>query len=78
MRYGLQGELPRSLGDIGKLLRVSKERIRQIEEGAMSKLRQPRHAAKFVQYFQESPEPLMDAAAALKECNDFCGPRQRK
>ena len=78
MRYGLQGEQPLSLGDIGKVLRVSKERIRQIEEGAMSKLRQPQHASQFVQFFHESPERLMNAAAALKECNDLCDPRGRK
>ena len=78
MRYGLQGEQPLSLGDIGKVLRVSKERIRQIEEGAMSKLRQPQHASQFVQFFHESPERLMNAAAALKKCNDLCDPRGRK
>ena len=78
MRYGLQGQQPLSLGDIGKVLRVSKERIRQIEESAMSKLRQPRHAARFVQFFRESPDRLMNEAAALKECNDICDPRGRK
>ena len=71
MRYGLQGQQPLTLGDIGKILRLTKERIRQIEVGAMSKLRQPQHAARFVQFFQESPERLMNSAAALKECNDL-------
>ena len=69
---------PLSLGDIGKLLRVSKERIRQIEVGAMSKLRQPQQASQFVQFFHESPERLMRAAAALKTCNDASDPRGRK
>ena len=69
MRYGLQGEQPLTLGDIGKLLRVTRERIRQIEASAMSKLRQPQHAARFVQFFQESPERLMNAAAVLQQCN---------
>ena len=78
MRYGLQGVQPLSLGDIGKVLRVSKERIRQIEESAMSKLRQPQHAAQFVQFFHDAPERLMKAAAALKSCNDLCDPRGRK
>ena len=41
MDYGLQGEQALSLSEIGKVLQVSKERIRQIEESAMSKLRQP-------------------------------------
>ena len=78
MRYGLQGELPMSLGDIGRLLRVSKERIRQIEETALSKLRQPQHAARFVQFLHESPERLMNEAAALRACDDLCDPRARK
>ncbi len=78
MRYGLQGQQPLSLSDIGKVLRVSKERIRQIEESAMSKLRQPQHAAKFAQFFLEPPERLMNAAAALKGCHDLCDPRGRR
>ena len=69
MRYGLHGELPLTLGDIGKVFRVTRERIRQIEVGAMSKLRQPQHAARFVQFLPESPERLMRAAAALNECS---------
>jgi RNA polymerase primary sigma factor len=78
MRYGLQGQQPLGLGDIAKVLRVTNERIRQIEESAISKLRQPRHASRFVQFFHESPERLMDAAAALKKCDDLSGPRGRK
>ena len=78
MRYGLQGQQPLSLGDIGKILRVTKERVRQIEVRAMSTLRQPQHAARFVQFLQESPERLMNAASTLKKCNDLCHPRGRK
>jgi hypothetical protein len=78
MRYGLQGEQALNLSEIGKVLQVSKERIRQIEESAMSKLRQPKHASQFVEYFQEAPERLMNDAAALKKCNDCCDSRNRK
>ena len=78
MRYGLQGGQSLGLADIGKVLQVSKERIRQIEESAMAKLRQPQHAAQFVQFFHESPERLISAAAALARCDDLCGPRGRK
>jgi len=78
MRYGLQGAQPLSLGEIGKALRVCKERIRQIEESAMSKLRQPQHAAQFVQFFHESPERLMNDVAALKKCDVLSDPRSRK
>ena len=69
MRYGLHGQQPLSLGDIGKVLKVSKERIRQIEESAMTKLRQPQHAEQFVQFFHDPPERLMNAAAMLRGCS---------
>ncbi len=58
-----------SLGDIGKVLRVSKERIRQIEESAMTKLREPKHAERFVQFLHEAPDRLMHAAAMLRGCH---------
>ena len=78
MRYGLQGELPMGLGDIGRVLQVSKERIRQIEESAMSKLRLPRHVARLVQFFCDTPERLEKEAAALRQCHDICVTNARK
>ncbi|CAG7905729.1 unnamed protein product [Brassica rapa] len=39
LRYGLEDYRPKSLEEIGKLLRVSKEGIRKIERRAMAKLR---------------------------------------
>lgn len=39
LRYGLKNCQPRSLDEIGKLFRVSKEWIRKIETKAMTKLR---------------------------------------
>jgi RNA polymerase sigma factor (sigma-70 family) len=41
LRYGLDGGEPRTLQEIGEQLHVSRERIRQIEAKAMSKLRHP-------------------------------------
>src|SRR5262249_39461629 len=38
LRYGLEGEPQRTLGEIGDALRLSKERIRQLEGEAMSLL----------------------------------------
>jgi RNA polymerase primary sigma factor len=78
MRYGLQGGQPLGLGDIGKVLRVTRERIRQIEASAMSKLRHPQRAAQFVQFFHEPPERLMNALATLQRCNAPGDPRGRK
>jgi RNA polymerase primary sigma factor len=39
LRYGLNGELPSTLEEIGKLFEVTRERIRQIENQSLRKLR---------------------------------------
>jgi RNA polymerase primary sigma factor len=39
LRYGLGSEGPLTLEEIGKRMRLSRERVRQIEEGAKSRLR---------------------------------------
>ena len=41
LRYGLDGSLPRTLSDVGKQFSLTRERIRQIEGRALSKLRHP-------------------------------------
>nr|WP_256388084.1 RNA polymerase sigma factor [Allokutzneria sp. NRRL B-24872] len=41
LRFGLTGGEPRTLGEIGELYGLSRERIRQIESRAMCKLRHP-------------------------------------
>ncbi|MEB3332201.1 MAG: RNA polymerase sigma factor, RpoD/SigA family [Synechococcaceae cyanobacterium] len=40
-RYGLEDDRPRTLSEIGSRLRLSRERVRQIESCALHKLRQP-------------------------------------
>ena len=41
LRYGLDDGIPRTLSDVGILLNLTRERIRQIESRALSKLRHP-------------------------------------
>ncbi len=41
LRYGLNGEEPETLEEIGKKYHVTRERIRQIEAKAIRKLRHP-------------------------------------
>jgi RNA polymerase sigma factor (sigma-70 family) len=44
LRYGLTGGGPRTLSDVGRQLDVTRERIRQIERKALTKLRHPSYA----------------------------------
>ena len=39
MRYGLDGEQPRTLDEVGRTFSVTRERIRQIENQGLKKLR---------------------------------------
>ncbi|KAI3445059.1 hypothetical protein Pfo_001724 [Paulownia fortunei] len=40
LHYGLNGDTPRSFEEIGRLFKLSRERVRQINSAALSKLRQ--------------------------------------
>ncbi|KAL1195881.1 RNA polymerase sigma factor sigC [Cardamine amara subsp. amara] len=53
LRYGLQDYRPKSLEEIGKLLKVSKEWIRRIERGAMAKLRDQPNADNLRYYLNQ-------------------------
>jgi RNA polymerase sigma factor (sigma-70 family) len=44
MRYGLDGVQPKTLDEIGRAFKLSRERIRQIERETMAKLRHPSRA----------------------------------
>jgi RNA polymerase primary sigma factor len=44
MRFGLDGEEPKTLQEIGETMGLSRERIRQIESRAKEKLRRSREA----------------------------------
>jgi RNA polymerase primary sigma factor len=41
LRFGLDGDQPQTLEEVGRQFGVTRERIRQIESKAMSKLRHP-------------------------------------
>ena len=50
MRFGLQGQEPASLAEVGKVYGVSRERIRQIESATLSKLRHPSRSQQLRDY----------------------------
>ena len=56
MRYGLAGEQRRTLEEIGKLYGLTRERIRQIEEKALIKIRKSKYARILVSYVQNPDE----------------------
>ena len=47
-RYGLYDGTPKTLEEVGKIFKVTRERIRQIEVKAIKKLRHPSRKNKFV------------------------------
>ena len=52
LRFGFDDGRARTLQDVGEMLQVSRERIRQIEQAAMNKLRQPTLAKKLVPFLE--------------------------
>ncbi len=41
LRFGLEDDSPHTLEDVGKIFKVTRERVRQIEAKALKKLRHP-------------------------------------
>jgi RNA polymerase sigma factor (sigma-70 family) len=44
LRFGLEGDPPQTLEQVGQIMGLSRERIRQIERQALRQLRQPQFA----------------------------------
>jgi RNA polymerase primary sigma factor len=52
LRFGLRGEEPRTLEEIGRRFGVTRERIRQIESKTLAKLRHPQRSEKLRDYLE--------------------------
>lgn len=52
MRFGLDGDRPHTLEEVGAEFAVTRERIRQIEAKALNKLRRNKDTRKLYEYLQ--------------------------
>jgi RNA polymerase primary sigma factor len=67
LRFGLPDGQAFSLQDIGKMLQVTRERVRQIEQSAMFKLRLPGCTRQLAEFMDAPKADLMRSAAELQK-----------
>ena len=53
LRFGLRGEEPRTLEEVGQRFGVTRERIRQIEAKTLAKLRHPSRSEQLRDYLHD-------------------------
>ena len=61
LRYGLEDDTPQTLSQIGEDLKLSRERVRQIESRALLKLRQPQRRCRVHDYLQNLDRDLTNS-----------------
>ena len=54
MRFGLDGTEPKTLEEVGKRFKVTRERVRQIEIRILNKLRHQQRSKTFREYLDQS------------------------
>ena len=52
-RFGINGEIPKTLEQVGEIMGYSKERIRQLEEGALLKIREQEDLRHFKDFIED-------------------------
>lgn len=67
LRYGFNDKKPMTLEEIGKKLHITRERVRQIESGAIKKLKNPKYIKAFVAYMQNPDKALESLQSSRNE-----------
>ena len=71
LRYGLGGERPRTLDEVGRTFNVTRERIRQIESQSLKKLQHLREALKL----SDTPDHFRRRASQISDVTPGSSPR---
>lgn len=67
LRYGLDNGVQMTLKQVGKIFKVTKERVRQIEAKAIRKLQHPARSDKLLEYAMANPKgPTWSAPSILR------------
>lgn len=51
MRFGLQDSREYTLEEVGQLLNISREQVRQVEDKAIRKMRHPKYAKRIREFY---------------------------
>ena len=62
LRYGLADGYCYTLEEVGRIFKVTRERVRQIEAKAVSKLQHPVRSSELIEYVADSPMPEKEEA----------------
>ena len=71
LRYGLGGERPRTLDEVGRTFNVTRERIRQLESQSLKKLQHLREALKL----SDTPDHFRRRASQISDVTPGSSPR---
>ena len=69
LRLGLHGSGPRTLEEVAEAFNFTRERIRQLEQKALAKLRHPKNQRESIRHFDD----VADEISKLRDLNNDAG-----